>query len=49
MECSRDRGRGEGKDVDILPEILDLLLVGDTEALLLIDNEKSKILKGYVL
>ena len=49
MKRPRNRGRGEGKDVDILSEVLDLLLVGDTEALLLIDNEKSEILKGYVL
>ncbi len=38
VEGPRDGGRRKGEDVDILLQLLDLLLVGDPEALFLINN-----------
>ena len=45
----RDRRRCQGQNVHVLLHLLDLLFVGHTEPLLLIDDQKSKVLKLYIL
>ena len=49
MKGSGDRRRRQRQNIHIFPELLDLLLVGHAETLLLIDDEKPKILKLYIL
>ena len=38
VECPGDRCRGKREDVDVLPQVLYFLLVGNAEALLLVDD-----------
>ncbi len=45
----RDGRRGQGQDVDRGLELLDLLLVADAEALLLVDDEQAEVLEADVL
>ena len=49
MQSPRDRRRCQGQNIHVLLHLLDLLFVGHTEPLLLIDDQKSKVLKLYVL
>ena len=49
MQSPRDRRRCQGQNVHVLLHLLDLLFVGHTEPLLLIDDQKSKVFKLYVL
>ena len=48
MERARDGGRGHGEDVDLGSHLLETLLVGDAEALLLVHDDESEILEGNV-
>ena len=49
LEGARDRAGGERQDVDALGHALDRLLVGDPEALLLVDDEEAELLERDVL
>lgn len=44
-----DGGGGEGEHVHLLGQLLELLLVLDAEALLLVDDQQAQILKFHVL
>ena len=44
-----NRSRGQGENIDIFLQLLDLLLVSHAEPLLLIDNQKPQILKLDIL
>ena len=48
LERSRDRCRGEREHVDVGLQLLDRLLVGDAEALLLVDHEQPEVLEPHV-
>lgn len=45
LQGARDRRRGHGQHVDSGPQLLQLLLVLDTEALLLVDDHQAEILE----
>lgn len=45
LERARDRGGRQGQHVDLVGELLDLLLVGDAEPLLLVDDEQAQVLE----
>ncbi len=45
LERARDRRGGQRQHVDLGPELLDRLLVGDAEALLLVDHEQAEVLE----
>ena len=49
MQRSRDRCRRQGQNVHILLHLLDLFLMSHTEPLLLINDQKSKVLKLHIL
>src|SRR5690606_11193274 len=49
LQGPRDRGGGQGEDVDAYLETLQPVLGGDTESLLLIDDEQAQVLEGYVV
>ena len=49
MKCSRNRRRRQREHIYIFLQLLDLLLVCHTEALLLIDNEQPQILEFHIL
>ena len=49
VERPRDGRRRQGQDVDRGLELLDLLLVADAEALLLVDDEQAEVLEADVL
>ncbi len=48
MQCSRDRRRRERQDVDLESELAEQLLLGDAEALLLVDDHESEVLGDHV-
>ncbi len=41
LECARDRRRGHGQHVDLGAQLLQALLVGDAEMLLLVDHHQT--------
>ena len=45
LERARDRGRGHGQHVDVGAQLLQLLLVLDAEALLLVDDDQAEVLE----
>ncbi len=45
LQGARDRGRGHGEHVDVGPQLLQLLLVLDAEALLLVDDDQAEVLE----
>ena len=45
MEGPGNRRGGQGQDIHILPQFFDLFLVGDAEALLLVDHQQAKVFK----
>ena len=49
LERARDRRGGEGEHVDAGLQLLDLLLVGHAEALLLVDHEQAEVLEVDVV
>ncbi len=49
VERPGDGRGGEGQDVDRRLHLLDLLLVLDPEALLLVDDEQAQVAEGHVL
>ena len=49
VQRARDRRRAHRQHVDVLPQLLDLLLVRDAEALLLVDDEQPEIAELHVL
>ena len=49
MQSPRDRRRCQGQNVHVLLHLLDLFLMSHSEPLLLIDDQKSKVLKLYIL
>ena len=49
VQRPRNRRRGHRQDVDLLPELLDLLLVGDAEALLFVHDQQAEIVERHVL
>ena len=49
MKCSRNRRCCQCQNVHILLHLLDLFLMSHTEPLLLIDDQKSKVLKLHIL
>ena len=49
VERPRDRRRREGQDVDLRAELLEPLLGGDAEALLLVDDEEAEVAEADVL
>ena len=49
LQRARDRGRGERQDVDVGAELLEPLLVGDAEVLLLVDDEEAEVLEAHAL
>ena len=49
VQRARDRRRRHRQDVHLLAQLLDLLLVRDAEALLLVDDEQSEIAELHVL
>ena len=46
LQRARDGRGGQGEDMDIRPELLEALLVGDTEMLFLVDDQQSQALEG---
>ena len=42
VQRARNRGRGQGQDLDQLAQPLDALLVGHTEAMLLVDDQQAE-------
>ncbi len=49
LEGPRDGVGGEGEDVDRFGQRLDRLLVGDPEALLLVDDQQAELLEAHVV
>ena len=49
VERAGDGRRGEGQHVHALTQFLDMLLVGDAEALLLVHDEKPQVFEFHVL
>ena len=49
MKSSRNRRCCQGQNVHILLHLLDLFLMSHTEPLLLINDQKSKVLKLHIL
>ena len=49
VQRPRNRRRGHRQHVDLLPQLLDLLLVRDAEPLLLVDDEQPEIAELHVL
>jgi hypothetical protein len=49
LERARDRGRSERQDVHGLLDLFDALLVGDPEAVLLVDDEQAQVGELHVL
>ena len=49
MQSPRDRRRCQGQNVHVLLHLLDLFLMSHAEPLLLIDDQKPKILKLHIL
>jgi hypothetical protein len=45
LQCTRDRRCGQRQHVHVSPKPLESLLVGDSEMLLLVDNDESKPLE----
>ena len=45
LQRARDRRGGEGEDVDVGSQRLEPLLVGDSEALLLVDDDEAELLE----
>ena len=43
LQGARDRGRGQGEDVDVGLQRLQLFFVGDAEMLLLVDDQQSEV------
>ncbi len=48
MQGARDRRGGQGEHVDLGAQLLEPLLVGDAEALLLVDDDQPQILEAHV-
>ena len=48
-ECSWDRRRGEGNDVNPLFKFLYLLFLPDAEPVLFVDNEETEFMEAYLL
>ena len=48
MKRARDRGCGQGKYVGVETELLESFLVFDTEAMLLVNDDKSELREGDV-
>ena len=48
VQRARDRRRGQRQHVDLGPRPLDPLLVGDPEALLLVDHQQTEVLPPHV-
>ncbi len=48
LQRARDRRRREREDVDLLAEVLQMLLVLDAEALLLVDDDEPEVLRRDV-
>ena len=48
VEGARDRGRREREHVDLEPQLAQQLLLGDAEALLLVDDHEAEILRDHV-
>ena len=48
VEGARDGGGGEGEDVDLAEEVFEFLLVGDSEALLFIDDGEAEVFVGDI-
>ena len=46
VERARDGGRGQGEHIDLAAHFLERFLVGDAEALFLVDNEQAKVVEG---
>ena len=49
VEGPRDRRRAQRQDVDLAPELLELLLRSDAEALLLVDDDEPEVPELHVL
>ena len=49
VERPRDRRRREGQDVHLAPQLLEALLGGDPEALLLVDDDQAEVAEADVL
>ena len=49
VQRAGDRGRGEGEDIDVLPQFLEMFLLSNAEALFLVDDGESQITEFYVL
>ena len=43
MQRSRDRRRGQSENIYLRSEVLEVLLMGDSEALLFIDDEEAEL------
>ena len=48
VERARDGRRGHGEDVDLGAHLLEALLVGDAEALLLVHDDEAEVLERDV-
>jgi len=48
VQRARDRRRGQAEDVDLEPELAQQLLLGDAEALLLVDDDQAELLRDHV-
>ncbi len=48
LQRARDRRRGQRQHVDLRAQLLEPLLVGDAEALLLVDDEQAEVLEAHV-
>ena len=48
LQRARDRRRGQRQHVDLRAQLLEPLLVGDAEALLLVDDQQAEVLEAHV-
>ena len=48
LQRARDRRRGQRQHVDLGAQLLEPLLVGDAEALLLVDDQQAEVLEAHV-
>ena len=48
VQRARDRRRGQRQHVDLRAQLLEPLLVGDAEALLLVDDQQAEVLEPHV-
>ncbi len=49
IQCAGDRRGSQRQHIDLCAQLFEVFLVGDTKALLLVDDHKPQVLKGDIL